>query len=446
MRRLSVLGAFAALVCAGGANAATVPGTGGFVTIGNDLTSAADLGRMWQKAEGLGAKGYMPANITMSNAANGIRVAGSATATIGGRTVPLTLISRLPVATVAQAARGVAMLNPASAAVTILGFAAMSGWLTPAGLEWNRDPATNVTHPFVRQKEQLQCSSPDQAWNNPAAWCQSAYGAPSGSVEVLDSDNGLGVCRYRVNCGSGAYSPVLYAALNGVTTAPELRTLDQGIADLSAAPSASLQGVDWKSITQQLLDLGAKFPEDALKDGQVSGPASQPGSRTETVGKRNPSDPASETVKTTTTTTHNYTYNNTTVNYNTTVRTEVRDENGNLLEESDADKDDPEQVAQDTDLPQIPDFYGQKYADGFKGVWSKNSAAFQATSLGTFALKLMPSGLGAGSCPQWSITLDVGIFDGGMHDVSVPCEIWQACKVLVLLGALLLARRLVFGG
>lgn len=102
--------------------------------------------------------------------------------------------------------------------------------------------------------------------------------------------------------------------------------------------------------------------------------------------------------------------------------------------------------ATDTPLPPVPDLYTQKYPDGLGGVWNSRKAEMQGTSLATFVLKTMPSGLGAGTCPEWSLNLDVGIWDGGVHDISVPCNIWLFGRVVIVISALLLARRLVFGG
>lgn len=383
------LGAFAACVLFGAcsANATTVPGTGGFVTVGNDLTSAADLGRMWQRTQGLGAKAYMPAQIGMSSAANGIRVAGAATATIGGRTVPLTLISRLPVSAVANAARGVAMLSPASAAVTLLGFAAMNGWLTPAGLEWNTDPSTNVQKPFVGTQDDAECNGSfclQYAFDRvqPLQWGWSKESALEQGRAWYQSQNPGFTCArtgQQVKCVGmvpdgygGTHEHTFYDMIGYATRqAPLIDMPKQPLSWDEAMPrldNPNLQGVDWKGITQQLLNRGAQFPADVLKDGTVSGPASQPGERTVTVGKRNPADPNSETVTTTKTTTNNYTYNNTTVTYNITTKTEVRDEEGNLIDETTETTEEPdEEPAQDTPLPDVPDFYEQKYPDGLAG-------------------------------------------------------------------------------
>jgi len=46
----------------------------------------------------------------------------------------------------------------------------------------------------------------------------------------------------------------------------------------------------------------------------------------------------------------------------------------------------------------------------------------------------------------WTMPLDFGFFNAGVLDFSVPCFIWDFAKVVIIVSALLLARRLVFGG
>lgn len=105
-----------------------------------------------------------------------------------------------------------------------------------------------------------------------------------------------------------------------------------------------------------------------------------------------------------------------------------------------------EESASDTPLPVVPDFYEQKFPDGLGGVWDQRKAALQGTPVASLAGRLMPSGLGSGSCPQFSVNLDVGIFDGGFHDISIPCSVWDFGRLVIIITALLMSRRLIFGG
>lgn len=102
--------------------------------------------------------------------------------------------------------------------------------------------------------------------------------------------------------------------------------------------------------------------------------------------------------------------------------------------------------ASDTPLPPVPDFYEQKYPDGFAGVWATRKAELEGSVLSQMAATLMPTQIGSGSCPQITIPLNVGLRDFGVQDISVPCSVWTFGKWVIIISALLLCRRLVFGG
>jgi len=59
---------------------------------------------------------------------------------------------------------------------------------------------------------------------------------------------------------------------------------------------------------------------------------------------------------------------------------------------------------------------------------------------------LLPDFTG-GSCPSWNINLNFGRhMNLGSHTLEPPCWIWDAGKAIVIVLALILARRNVFGG
>ena len=171
----------------------------------------------------------------------------------------------------------------------------------------------------------------------------------------------------------------------------------------------------------------------------------------------------------TSTTTHttNITYNNNTINTTTTTTTINKDKDGNPLPDTptnpdtppdpdtpppDPDtppEDPPEEVTPptDPDMPEVPDFYEQKYPDGFKGVWNDRIASIKATPLFSLVDTLTPSSLGSGGgCPSFSLPVSIGQWNWGTHNISPPCIVWDFGKLFLMLGALLLARALIFGG
>lgn len=100
----------------------------------------------------------------------------------------------------------------------------------------------------------------------------------------------------------------------------------------------------------------------------------------------------------------------------------------------------------DTPLPDQPKLYEPKYPDGITGVWNSKIQEIKATPLFNLASSLLPT-VSAGSCPSWKIDLSIdGWTNAGLQDVSPPCWVWDVAKLVIIASALLLARRLIFGG
>lgn len=197
------------------------------------------------------------------------------------------------------------------------------------------------------------------------------------------------------------------------------------------------------------LDKGGEFEPDSPP--QVSGPPqSSPSSQTTTSTSTDPATGQTTTITTTTNTVNNYTYNNSTVINNQTTTTTKTDGEGKVIESSTtttnpSDKEEPPPT--DTPLPDLPKLYERKYPDGMTGIWNEKSEALKQTPLFTLAEQLMPTDISGGSCPSWQIPLDMaGFHSWGVADVSPPCWIWDFGKVVILIGALILARALIFGG
>jgi len=59
----------------------------------------------------------------------------------------------------------------------------------------------------------------------------------------------------------------------------------------------------------------------------------------------------------------------------------------------------------------------------------------------------MPDVPDGGVPPVWIVDFDFGqIGNLGVHDISPPYWLWGVLKAITILSALLLARRLIFGG
>jgi len=106
----------------------------------------------------------------------------------------------------------------------------------------------------------------------------------------------------------------------------------------------------------------------------------------------------------------------------------------------------PDLSASDTPLEDIPKLYEPKYPDGIVGVWNQKKADLKSTPLISLVSTVMPNLGDGGTCPTWTIDLDLGIANYGSHNVAPPCWIFAVLKSIVIVSALLLARALVFGG
>jgi hypothetical protein len=100
----------------------------------------------------------------------------------------------------------------------------------------------------------------------------------------------------------------------------------------------------------------------------------------------------------------------------------------------------------DTPLPAKPTLYTKKYPDGMTGVWEAKKTALMNSPLLGLVHSLMPNIGDGGTCPSWTVDLNLGLGNFGTGDVSVPCSLWPVLKIIVICSALLLARALIFGG
>lgn len=102
----------------------------------------------------------------------------------------------------------------------------------------------------------------------------------------------------------------------------------------------------------------------------------------------------------------------------------------------------------DTPFGPIPKLYERKYPDGIKGVWRDKIAAIKAAPLFNLVGSLMPANIASsGTCPAFMIPVNFGKWgEYGNLDFSPPCMVWDFGKVIIIISALLLSRRLIFGG
>lgn len=190
---------------------------------------------------------------------------------------------------------------------------------------------------------------------------------------------------------------------------------------------------------------------------EVSGPNSVPG---DTVTSTTTGPNGTTTV--TSSTTHNVSYTTNTTNNTSTVTVSsvtvntttgpdgTTESTTETTTPSEGEQEDEPQYTLDyqgSAMPEIPDFYEQQYPDGFAGEWDKFKGKIGASPLAGF-LNGLSSGLpGGGTCPDWSVALNFGAMGNfGTHVIAPPCAIWPFIKAVMILSALFVARRMVFGG
>lgn len=100
------------------------------------------------------------------------------------------------------------------------------------------------------------------------------------------------------------------------------------------------------------------------------------------------------------------------------------------------------------EFPGTEGLYEKKYENGIQGVLDARYAEVQNSQLFSLVGKLIPTNVpNSGTCSPFSISMNIGQgmnFGGG--SIEVPCYVWTFIRVVMLISALLLARRLIFGG
>ncbi|WP_286291871.1 hypothetical protein [Methylomarinovum tepidoasis] len=101
---------------------------------------------------------------------------------------------------------------------------------------------------------------------------------------------------------------------------------------------------------------------------------------------------------------------------------------------------------QNSDLPEVPDFYDPVYPNGFSDVWDSATQGYDQTPLVQW-LQSQTSGLpDSGTCPSWTWDFNLGVVNLGTHQLQPPCEIWPWIRAFVLVTAIFAARAIIFGG
>jgi len=194
--------------------------------------------------------------------------------------------------------------------------------------------------------------------------------------------------------------------------------------------------------------------EDMADWGNLQGPSSQTGpAQVTTTTKTNPDG----TTSTTTTTTQNryeYNFGPNYYNYSTTTKTtqntdgvvtETETTDGSPEDTPTQEEDSSDYSFDDTDFPEVPSFYEQKYPDGLEGVWQQARADVDQSAFMQFLQGFVPSF--SGSCPSFGLGFNIASWANyGTIQFSSICYVLDFVKIILLVTALFTFRKVTFGG
>lgn len=277
----------------------------------------------------------------------------------------------------------------------------------------------SIGYSYFHNVSSISCPT-GQGWNLVSSTCERPS-CPTGSVH-----DGAGVCRNPAGTEI-TYEQAKEKIENKVRSYPD--------------PSLLLK--EWPTSLNPDPNIDPwEAPSTLSGPSTVQGPATVK----ETVTPATTTTPAQK-ITTTTVPTANTVYNNNTATTTITNTTTVTNNAGDVISETKEDAT-PDEVAQvnDTPLGDIPKLYQKKYPDGMQGAWNTRSAEMKATPLFGLSALFAPS-VASGTCPSWNLNMNIGPkMNFGNGSISPPCWIWTAIKAIMIITALLISRRLVFGG
>lgn len=365
-----------------------------------------------------------------------------------GKSAPIDVVAKVkPSSAAAAIGRYLRKVGPVANAVALVTLAAELGYTLsdgPTGPQLVAPP-----HPSALEGKEYREGFTGEWSSSIVPACQKAaaelYTSWVQTSTFHEWNGGSNCVLRRVNTASGAVDFINHAVNQRPREGPvptgtsaELQALEDAIASKSGWPSSS-------DISTALADAVKSGEVVDYDPASVSGPASRPGTSSTTTSP--------DGTATTVNVTHNYTYNGPKVTVTTTTTTTTTAPGGSPVTSIKTDTDpapeaDPEEAGTPTDtpLPGQPKLYEPKYPDGLVGVWNSKKAQLDSTPLLNLLDDLMPQVASSGSCPSWIISMDLDAWNFGAHDVSPPCWLWDFARVVIIASALLLARRLVFGG
>lgn len=100
------------------------------------------------------------------------------------------------------------------------------------------------------------------------------------------------------------------------------------------------------------------------------------------------------------------------------------------------------------EFPGTDGLYEKKYEGGIQGVLNQRFSEIRDTPLFQLGNTLVPTSVpNSGACTPFSFSMNIGPgMNFGTSSIQVPCYVWSFIRIVMLISAFLLARRLIFGG
>ncbi|WP_153111056.1 hypothetical protein [Propionivibrio limicola] len=319
---------------------------------------------------------------------------------------------------------------------------------------------TDVWASFVDGPDAVSCKGPGQTLYNSSSPCptgtvqehlyrcsQCSPGFTKDVIELIPEHNecptdyfyfGDGVCKKFVCPDGYLREGDTTTCTKQVATGP---VSEEVVADAIAPGITPEQS---QEIAQQAVNNNLPMETDSPV---VNGPASVTSNPVSTTTSTTINNQTVNNTTTTTTTVYNV-YNGDTVTTTAKDTTTTTQPDGTTVTTTeDVAETDVESSVSDTELPELPKLYEPKYPNGLTGVWNENIEAIKATPLFSLPQVFAPTGIDSGTCPVWRLSANLGPnMNYGTFDISPPCMIWPFLKAITIIGSLILARALIFGG
>ncbi|OFZ92322.1 MAG: hypothetical protein A3F74_15950 [Betaproteobacteria bacterium RIFCSPLOWO2_12_FULL_62_58] len=419
--------------------------------------NSTDSGLTWSKPS------INTGSATFSAASGGgVNAAQSLQMSARGAAATVTQTIKFPVSTIASQVAGIAKRTIPGIAVTVA-----VGLLANYGLSYVNDQWLKVTPPVTQPGGGRCFDMTASSWNPAYTGCDEAYAIKKKRGDAIGASvanmcEPINIIRNSIQVEGGTgYAPngcpqnqtigVQYTQVCSVGY-----TLTDGVC-VSSGGSVPATDTDIDTAASQLAGDPAGAPGAVQQLSQY--PWTLPGDTPMTLQTPSPVQTPSTTQQSTgptgTTTTNSYqtiTFNkagdtisnsNLTTTVNNVTTTTTNDDPATTTTTTD---DQGADSYTDTAFPAIPTLYTQKYPNGVQGVWNENKDALVQSAFIQSINSLVPT-FGGGSCPDFGLTFNIAPWANfGSQSFGVPCWIYDAIGLILLVTAAFTARAIIFGG